>query len=173
MLLQSCRTCRTCCNCTVHFLLSAPLPPITLAPLTMLLTWCTLYLGQSTCPAPAPCRRCLRVQRRLATCPPTASEQLAPFSGPAHYVQRGARIAVWKSLARSECQPNAAGVKHTCHAVRLPALCAQTVWRGCPCCFLCLCSFRRVRIDHVGFGLVLGDDGKKFRSRSGDVSGCW
>lgn len=30
--------------------------------------------------------------------------------------------------------------------------------------------FCRVRIDHVGFGLVLGDDGKKFRSRSGDVS---
>lgn len=28
---------------------------------------------------------------------------------------------------------------------------------------------RNVRIDHVGFGLVLGDDGKKFRSRSGDV----
>ncbi|KAI7841040.1 hypothetical protein COHA_005268 [Chlorella ohadii] len=28
---------------------------------------------------------------------------------------------------------------------------------------------RKVRIDHVGFGLVLGDDGKKFRSRSGDV----
>lgn len=27
-----------------------------------------------------------------------------------------------------------------------------------------------VKIDHVGFGLVLGDDGKKFRSRSGDVS---
>jgi len=29
---------------------------------------------------------------------------------------------------------------------------------------------REVRIDHVGFGLVLGDDGKKFKSRSGDVS---
>ena len=29
---------------------------------------------------------------------------------------------------------------------------------------------RAVRIDHVGFGLVLGEDGKKFRSRSGDVS---
>ena len=29
---------------------------------------------------------------------------------------------------------------------------------------------RTVRIDHVGFGLVMGDDGKKFRSRSGDVS---
>lgn len=29
---------------------------------------------------------------------------------------------------------------------------------------------RTVRIDHVGFGLVLGEDGKKFRSRSGDVS---
>lgn len=29
---------------------------------------------------------------------------------------------------------------------------------------------RSVRIDHVGFGLVLGEDGKKFRSRSGDVS---
>lgn len=28
---------------------------------------------------------------------------------------------------------------------------------------------RQVRIDHVGFGLVLGEDGKKFRSRSGDV----
>lgn len=28
-----------------------------------------------------------------------------------------------------------------------------------------------VKIDHVGFGLVLGEDGKKFRSRSGDVSG--
>jgi arginyl-tRNA synthetase len=28
---------------------------------------------------------------------------------------------------------------------------------------------RTVKIDHVGFGLVLGDDGKKFRSRSGDV----
>lgn len=28
---------------------------------------------------------------------------------------------------------------------------------------------RPLRIDHVGFGLVLGDDGKKFRSRSGDV----
>jgi arginyl-tRNA synthetase len=28
---------------------------------------------------------------------------------------------------------------------------------------------REVRIDHVPFGLVLGDDGKKFRSRSGDV----
>lgn len=28
---------------------------------------------------------------------------------------------------------------------------------------------RTVRIDHVGFGLVLGEDGKKFRSRSGDV----
>lgn len=27
-----------------------------------------------------------------------------------------------------------------------------------------------LRIDHVGFGLVLGEDGKKFRSRSGDVS---
>ena len=57
--------------------------------------------------------------------------------------------------------------------MRPPALCAQTVWGVCPCCLLCLCSFRRVRIDHVGFGLVLGDDGKKFRSRSGDVSGCW
>ena len=30
-------------------------------------------------------------------------------------------------------------------------------------------SERDVRIDHVGFGLVLGEDGKKFRSRSGDV----
>jgi hypothetical protein len=30
---------------------------------------------------------------------------------------------------------------------------------------------RTVRIDHVGFGLVMGEDGKKFRSRSGDVSG--
>lgn len=29
-----------------------------------------------------------------------------------------------------------------------------------------------VKIDHVGFGLVLGEDGKKFRSRSGDVSGA-
>jgi arginyl-tRNA synthetase len=29
---------------------------------------------------------------------------------------------------------------------------------------------KNVRIDHVGFGLVLGEDGKKFRSRSGDVS---
>jgi arginyl-tRNA synthetase len=29
---------------------------------------------------------------------------------------------------------------------------------------------RDVRIDHVGFGLVMGDDNKKFRSRSGDVS---
>lgn len=28
---------------------------------------------------------------------------------------------------------------------------------------------RNIRIDHVGFGLVLGEDGKKFRSRSGDV----
>ncbi|KAI3424703.1 hypothetical protein D9Q98_008093 [Chlorella vulgaris] len=28
---------------------------------------------------------------------------------------------------------------------------------------------RTVRIDHVGFGLVLGEDGKKFKSRSGDV----
>ena len=28
---------------------------------------------------------------------------------------------------------------------------------------------REVRIDHVPFGLVLGEDGKKFRSRSGDV----
>lgn len=28
---------------------------------------------------------------------------------------------------------------------------------------------RKVRIDHVPFGLVLGEDGKKFRSRSGDV----
>lgn len=28
---------------------------------------------------------------------------------------------------------------------------------------------RNVQIDHVGFGLVLGEDGKKFRSRSGDV----
>jgi arginyl-tRNA synthetase len=28
---------------------------------------------------------------------------------------------------------------------------------------------RHIRIDHVGFGLVLGEDGKKFRSRSGDV----
>jgi hypothetical protein len=27
----------------------------------------------------------------------------------------------------------------------------------------------RVRLDHVTFGLVLGDDNKKFRSRSGDV----
>lgn len=25
------------------------------------------------------------------------------------------------------------------------------------------------RIDHVGFGLVLGEDGKKFKSRSGDT----
>ena len=32
---------------------------------------------------------------------------------------------------------------------------------------------REVRIDHVGFGLVLGEDGKKFRSRSGDVSLCF
>lgn len=30
-------------------------------------------------------------------------------------------------------------------------------------------SDRKIRIDHVGFGLVLGEDGKKFRSRSGDV----
>lgn len=30
-------------------------------------------------------------------------------------------------------------------------------------------SDRDVRIDHVPFGLVLGEDGKKFRSRSGDV----
>lgn len=29
---------------------------------------------------------------------------------------------------------------------------------------------RDVRVEHVGFGLVLGDDGKKFKSRSGDVS---
>lgn len=29
---------------------------------------------------------------------------------------------------------------------------------------------KKVRLDHVGFGLVLGEDGKKFRSRSGDVS---
>lgn len=29
---------------------------------------------------------------------------------------------------------------------------------------------RQIRIDHVGFGLVLGEDNKKFRSRSGDVS---
>lgn len=28
---------------------------------------------------------------------------------------------------------------------------------------------REVKIDHVPFGLVLGEDGKKFRSRSGDV----
>ena len=25
------------------------------------------------------------------------------------------------------------------------------------------------RVDHVGFGLVLGDDGKRFRTRSSDV----
>lgn len=30
---------------------------------------------------------------------------------------------------------------------------------------------RNIRIDHVPFGLVLGEDGKKFRSRSGDVRG--
>jgi arginyl-tRNA synthetase len=30
-------------------------------------------------------------------------------------------------------------------------------------------SDREIRIDHVPFGLVLGEDGKKFRSRSGDV----
>lgn len=28
---------------------------------------------------------------------------------------------------------------------------------------------KKVRVDHVGFGLVLGTDGKKFRSRSGDT----
>ncbi|KAL6784922.1 TSR1 [Auxenochlorella protothecoides x Auxenochlorella symbiontica] len=28
---------------------------------------------------------------------------------------------------------------------------------------------REVRIDHVGFGLVMGEDGKKFKSRSGDT----
>ncbi|KAK3288796.1 hypothetical protein CYMTET_3733, partial [Cymbomonas tetramitiformis] len=28
------------------------------------------------------------------------------------------------------------------------------------------------RIDHVGFGLVLGDDGKRFRTRSGEVVSC-
>ena len=28
---------------------------------------------------------------------------------------------------------------------------------------------REVRIDHVGFGLVMGEDNKKFKSRSGDV----
>ena len=28
---------------------------------------------------------------------------------------------------------------------------------------------RTVRIDHVGFGLVMGEDGKKFKSRSGDT----
>lgn len=28
---------------------------------------------------------------------------------------------------------------------------------------------RQVRIDHVGFGLVMGEDGKKFKSRSGDT----
>lgn len=28
---------------------------------------------------------------------------------------------------------------------------------------------RQIRIDHVGFGLVLGEDNKKFRSRSGDT----
>lgn len=28
---------------------------------------------------------------------------------------------------------------------------------------------REVKIDHVGFGLVMGEDGKKFKSRSGDT----
>ncbi len=31
-----------------------------------------------------------------------------------------------------------------------------------------MCS-KDVRIDHVGFGVVLGEDGKKFKSRSGDT----
>jgi arginyl-tRNA synthetase len=26
-----------------------------------------------------------------------------------------------------------------------------------------------VRLDHVGFGLVMGEDGKRFRTRSGDT----
>ena len=53
-------------------------------------------------------------------------------------------------------------------------------WASCPACQVFagakkagyLPSDRTLRIDHVGFGLVLGEDGKKFRSRSGDVSGA-
>ena len=33
-----------------------------------------------------------------------------------------------------------------------------------------LASGRMPRIDHVGFGLVLGEDGKKIATRSGEVS---
>jgi hypothetical protein len=39
-----------------------------------------------------------------------------------------------------------------------------------PCC---CCSpsppLQAPRVSHVGFGLVLGEDGKKFKTRSGDV----
>ena len=41
---------------------------------------------------------------------------------------------------------------------------------------LCKCAERagildpsRVRLDHVGFGVVLGEDKKKFKTRSGDT----
>eukprot|EP00877_Chromochloris_zofingiensis_P000176 jgi/Chrzof1/10159/Cz04g31050.t1 len=38
-------------------------------------------------------------------------------------------------------------------------------------CFLPLppTSCQLPRVSHVGFGLVLGEDGKKFKTRSGDV----
>lgn len=36
---------------------------------------------------------------------------------------------------------------------------------SCPVCVSC----QGPRVSHVGFGLVLGEDGKKFKTRSGDV----
>lgn len=36
------------------------------------------------------------------------------------------------------------------------------------CCMSCRCC-QPPRVSHVGFGLVLGEDGKKFKTRSGDV----
>jgi len=29
------------------------------------------------------------------------------------------------------------------------------------------------RMDHVAFGLVMGEDGKRFRTRSGEVRHCF